>query len=47
MLVHHGHAVHVEAQEGIGPLGLELQMINYHVGAGNQTQTLWKSSQCS
>jgi hypothetical protein len=30
------------------PLGLELQMVvSHHVVAGNWTQDLWKSSQCS
>lgn len=30
-----------------GPLNLELQtVVSFHVGAGNGTQVLWKSSQC-
>lgn len=36
-------------EEGIGPLGLELQIVKSHcVGPGNQSQVLWNSEQlCS
>lgn len=32
----------------LGPLELELQIVvSHYVGAGNLTQVVWKSSQCS
>ena len=35
-------------EEALGPLKLELQaIVSYHMGAGNQTWVLYKSSQCS
>jgi hypothetical protein len=41
------HMVPLEAQKVSDPLELELQTaVSHHVGAGYQTQFLWKSSLC-
>lgn len=41
--VSHACLVPMEAEEGIDPQELDLEMVTFHVNAGNQT---WKSSQC-
>ena len=45
MSVHHGHEVPEEARRGRQIPWLQT-VVSCHVGAGNQTRVLWKSSQC-
>jgi hypothetical protein len=50
MSVGHMHAVPVEVRSGQVSELLELEfptIVSHHVGAKNQTQVLWESSQCS
>ena len=47
MYVHHRHAEVCGGQK-MDPLELELRVaVSCNVGAGNLTQVLWRSSQCS